>query len=81
MSDNKKCNKIKFWGENGIANHPENIEDCILQKEEVVKDDMDYAYFDLERMKEAMSQESIRVPKFDTVEELDEWLNRDEEDE
>lgn len=73
--------KSKFWGEEVTPNHPENIEDCILQKDEVVKDDMDYAYFDLERMKEAMSQESIRMPKFNNVEELSEWLNRDEEDE
>jgi hypothetical protein len=45
------------------------------------KDSNDYAYFDLDRMKEAMNQKGRLLPKFDTVEELREWLNSDCEDE
>lgn len=73
--------KSKFWGEDIIPNHPENIEDCILPKEEIVRDDVDYAYFDIDKLNYAMSQKGITMPKFNSFEEFEEWLDSDCEDE
>lgn len=42
-------------------------------------EDEDYAYFDLERMKEAMSQTGTQMPHIETYEDLEDWLDRDEE--
>lgn len=55
-----------------------------ILREEAFKDQYDehedYFNYDIERMEEAMREAGETMPKIDSIEELDEWLDRDDKD-
>lgn len=83
MSDKKYINPFKNSGWKNPGKTFEESQKRVKEKHDKLffSNEIDFVEFDLEKIKEAMKQKGTLMPELNTLEELNEWLNRDEENE
>ncbi len=83
MSDKKYINPFKNSDWRNPGKTFEESQKRVKEKHDRIffSNEINYVDFYLEKIKESMNEKGVLIPELNTLEDLEEWLNRDKIDE